>query len=433
MRPTVTLAETPWRFPTPHVTTLANGLTVWLFDLPDQHVAAFELTQPVQLADEPAMLEGLATVALRALDEATSAHDDIQALLDGQGAALHASARLHATRVGGLVPARRWSALAPLLTEVLTAPAYRPEDLDLHVESLITSHRTAMTTTAGAAQWALRAGLHGLDQRAGRPLAGTPESLARITRDDALGWHHTQYSPAGATLVLAGAIGDVDLGALEAWSGPTHRSPALIPDPRPGRVLVVDVPGAVQATVRIGLRSIGRLDPRWAAARIAGHVIAGGFASRTNLELRERLGYTYGVSGGFHPGLHGSTLQLSTNTRTDVAGDAVRRLIDATRLERDFGDAEVEDAKSYRIGIAPLANETSADIAAQAATLAEAGLPASHVDDATDALRGVTAAAATAAWRELVDPDELVIAVAGDAERLLPQLDDLSPEVVEPS
>ena len=56
------------------------------------------------------------------------------------------------------------------------------------------------------------------------------------------------------------------------------------------------------------------------------------------------------------------------------ASDAVARLLDGLALRDRFDDAEVEDARRYLIGIAPLANETSADIVAQASALAAAGL-----------------------------------------------------------
>ena len=52
-RPTVDLSATDWQFPEPRVHTLPNGITVWHFPMPGQHVAAFELVQPIRLTAEP--------------------------------------------------------------------------------------------------------------------------------------------------------------------------------------------------------------------------------------------------------------------------------------------------------------------------------------------------------------------------------------------
>lgn len=428
-RPEVHLTEAPWQFPSPQVSTLANGLTVWHFPMPGQQVAAFELTQPIRLADEPKPLEGVATIALHALDESTQSHPDMQELLDAQGAALHAAATRHSTRIGGLVPARRFAEFLPFLTEVLTEPAYLNHDVDLHIEAQTAAYRAKLSSPGAAARWAMRVGLYGMDQRDGRPAAGTPSTLANLTRDDVAAWHGAQFAPTAATLIVAGEFPRLDVAPLEAWSTHAQRSALSVPRTNGGRTIIVDVPGAVQATIQVAQRSIARTHPLWAAARLAGHVICGGFASRLNLELREQLGYTYGIGGGFAPDPSGSILQAQTSTRTEVAGDALRRILDGWRLASPITTAELEDAKAYRIGIAPLANETSADIAGQAAALAEAGLGTDFVNRHTDALAQVTPAQATDAWHEVVDPDELVVAIAGDANALVPQLSEHEPEV----
>lgn len=431
-RPRVALTESVWRFPDPAVIDLDNGLTVWHFPIPGQHVAAFELVLPVALSDEPRELEGVGTVALQGVDESTHTHPDIAALLDLSGAALHGRAHLRATKLGGLVPARRLHDVLPLFAEVLREPAYLDSDVALHIEALEASYRTKLASPGAAARWAFRLALYGHEQRHGRPVAGSPETLERISRDDVVHWHAGHFTPKGATLIFAGDIPDLDLTPLETWTG-TNRleSDHPVPTTGPGRVVIADVPGSVQATVVLGHRSISRTDPRWAAARLAGHIMTGGFASRLNLELRERLGYTYGVSGGFVPDTTGSTFQIATNTRTDVVGDAVARILDGLRLANPFTDAELTDAKAYRIGIAPLANETSADIAGQASVLAEAGLPTSFVNDHTDQLKAVTVDDINDVWRELVDEQHLVVAVAGDAEALQRELQGFGPEIVE--
>ena len=100
-RPEVTLGA-PWRFPTPAVSTLASGLTVWHFDLPGQHIATFEVVLRAPLSGEPADREGVATVALHAVDEGTLSHPDggIGELLEHHGATLHAPPRHRSTTPG---------------------------------------------------------------------------------------------------------------------------------------------------------------------------------------------------------------------------------------------------------------------------------------------------------------------------------------------
>lgn len=135
-RPDVTLA-TPWHFPTPTITRLPNGLTVWHFHLPGQHIATFEAVFPAALSSEPRDVEGVATVALHAIDEGTLTHPDgrIGELLEGNGATLHGIARYRHTTFGGQAPSRRLGAVLDLFTEVLTEPAYAERDIVHHIEA----------------------------------------------------------------------------------------------------------------------------------------------------------------------------------------------------------------------------------------------------------------------------------------------------------
>lgn len=76
-RPEVHLAAA-WHFPIPTVLKLDSGLTMWHFHLPGQHVATYEVVLPTELTLEARDKEGVANVALHAIDEGTLAHPNGQ-------------------------------------------------------------------------------------------------------------------------------------------------------------------------------------------------------------------------------------------------------------------------------------------------------------------------------------------------------------------
>ncbi len=435
-RPEVTLS-TPWQFPSPTILRLPNGLSIWHFHLPGQHIATFELVFPAPLSVEPPTLEGLATVALHAIDEGTLENPDgrIGELLEANGTTLHGIARYQHTTFGGQAPSRRLSEVLPLFCEVLRIPAYAERDVAHHVEAQEAGFDSTLASPAGANRMAFRRALFGEAHRDGRPAGGTPETLAAIGRAEVAAWHAAHFGPERATLLIAGAVPTgVVVDNFAAWPATTTRhTPAEMAPSRPPRVLVVDQPGAVQATVSIGQRTVTRDDPRWAALRVAGHALVGAFASRLNLELRERLGYTYGIHGGFTPGVAEGQFTVGGSVRTEVAGDAVARLLDGIALASPLTNAEVDDARRYLIGVAPLANETSADIVAQASSLAASGLAPDYLRHHFAALARVTPGQATEVYRDAIAPDRLSIAVTGDAATLVPELErrGLQPEAVD--
>lgn len=440
MRPVVELTSN-WRYPSPEIRQLSKGLSAWIFDLPGQHIAAFEFIMPAPLWLEPTRLEGVAQIAVNASDEGTLDNPDgrIAELLELQGSALHGTAGHWYSRLGGDVPTSRLQATTPLLAEILTHPQYAEADVAHHVALQLAAHDSRAASPSAVARRALREALHGLDSRRGRPPGGSPDTLRAITPHDVHAWHEDHLLRSGGTLVLAGHLQGLDVDGIlaplaEAW--PSEAIPATEEDHEalPPRLVVVDMPSAVQATVQLACPTPGRRNPDWAAMKVAGHVLAGGFASRLNLELRERRGLTYGIQGGFSAQPNGAQFSVQGSFRTEVAAEAVSHIREAIALDVPFTAQEINDATRFLVGIAPLANETASAIARQAFVLAAAGEGPEFVNEHFTALERVTPEEATAALRRHVHPSGVTIAISGPATRLEPMLRaaGLDPTVVSP-
>lgn len=150
--------------------------------------------------------------------------------------------------------------------------------------------------------------------------------------------------------------------------------------------------------------------------------MCGAFASRLNLELRERQGYTYGVGGGFTARKDDGQFFVGGSFRVDVAADALSRLLRGLELDEEFTDGEISDAKRFLVGIAPLANETASDIVRQAAALAAVNEPASFVNEHFAALERPSASDVTEAFRTHVQRNSVSVAISGPARTLVPAL-----------
>jgi predicted Zn-dependent peptidase len=184
-------------------------------------------------------------------------------------------------------------------------------------------------------------------------------------------------------------------------------------------------PGAVQADLQLGGFGIDRTDPRWPDISVASYIMGGAFLSRLNGVLREQLGYTYGVRMGFQPLRSGGTFAVSGSFRTEVIGDALDRARTLLSInEEPFTEREVRDAVTYFTGVSPLRYATADGVVDQAAVQALALLPDDYLDRRLARLREVTPESAAAAYRSLVDPDQLTLAIAGDADKITEPLKD---------
>ena len=419
----------PWSFPVPERAALANGLDVLLFHRPGQHVISAGLVLDLPLGVEPRGLEGVATLALRCLDEGTHTHPGLSfsEALESEGAALAASAGLSATQVFLDVPARRLERALPLLAEAVIEPTLAAADVERHRDLRLAEIEQARANSAQRAGLEFRRATIDPASRAARAAGGEADSVAAITPGDVRRFHATHYGPGPWTLILAGDFAADPLPAIEAafggWSVATpavaHERPAAAPP----RLLVIDRPGAVQADVRIGRLGIGRGDPRWAALQIGTFALGGAFLSRLNKVLREERGYTYGVHVVNQPFREGGLSTLQGSFRTEVTGAAVAEalaLLDVTSAP--FTPSEISDAIAYAVGVAPLRYATASGVTEQVAGLAAAGLGPEYVDGYTQALRGVTPETATAAVGELLPPSGLTVVIVGDAAVLVEDL-----------
>ncbi|MBV9211272.1 MAG: insulinase family protein, partial [Acidobacteria bacterium] len=109
----------------------------------------------------------------------------------------------------------------------------------------------------------------------GRPLAGTPDSLARVERADLLLARERFLTPDNSTLVVIGGVQEARaMRALRQLLGTWRKSDKLVPatfrqpDAPDTRTLILDLPGTESVEVRLAARTLPRSDKDYAAAAL---------------------------------------------------------------------------------------------------------------------------------------------------------------------
>lgn len=408
-----------WSFPRYDEGVLDNGLRVWAFHLPGQYVVSAGINLDLPLAAEPREREGIASITLHCLDEGTHSHPGsaYTERLENVGAVFTGAATLPGTQVGIATPVTGLADALPLLAEALTEPALADDDVARHVglrRAELVQARANSSQLAGAVTPGT---VFDAGSRASRPTGGTTATVSQVTPEAVRDFHARHYSPAGATLVLAGDFAGADPLALAetafgGWTAPGVRAEHPAPEPTTRARRLIGREDAVQADLRLTAYGIDRIDPRWPSLQIACVAMGGAFQSRLNTVLREKRGYTYGVHMGAHPLRGAGYITVSGSFRTEVLAAAVTEahsLLDVSR--RPFTDGEVRRAVRYQTDTAPLRYATAPAVAQQALVLAANGLDPAFVDRNRQEQREVTAESATAAYQSLwpADPAMLVI------------------------
>jgi predicted Zn-dependent peptidase len=221
-------------------------------------------------------------------------------------------------------------------------------------------------------------------------------------------------------------VGDVDPDgvldqveeSLGSWSGsaPPVDVPPL-PRPVPAPLLILDRPGSVQSSLRMGRPAIARDDERYPALQLANLIFGGYFSSRWTENLREDKGYTYGPHSRIDHHALGSVLNFDVEVATEVTAPAVlETFYELGRIATlPVTEREVDDVRQYAIGTLALSTATQAGLASTLAALAGVGLGADWIVEHPRRLSAVTVDQVSAAAAEFFGPAGLSSVVVGDA------------------
>ncbi len=439
-RPPAPGALRPFHFPAVRHVRLGNGLELYTVRHGEVPLVSLELVVPAGGRLDPPGKGGLATLTAGLLDEGTrrSSALEIAARMERLGGELGTAADWDAAYLYGGMLAENLRAGLELLAEVAASPTFPPQEVERlrrhrlaellrrrHDPGILADERLTAEVFAGTVY--------------GRPLLGDEATVGAIDRGDVVGLYERHYTARGAALIAVGDLVPEELPALAEeifgeLAGPEPPAPpAVEPAPLPGvAVHVVDRPGAAQTELRLGHAGVPRRHPDYSPLLVLNTLLGGSFTSRINLNLRERHGYTYGAASRFIGRQATGPFVISAAVATEAAGAAAREVLgELERLRQEpVGPGELEDTRSYLIGVFPYTMQTIGDLAKRLETLAVYALPDDYFERYLERVRTVTAEEVLELARRHLHPARLAIVAVGPAESLAPQLAPLGPVTV---
>jgi zinc protease len=437
----------PFHFPTVRRRTLDNGLQVVVAENHAFPVATLDLVLPSGGLSEPEERGGVASLTAGLLESGAGARDatQIAEAVDELGLALETGISWDTTLAGFTSLTSRLEAGMRILADLVIHPTF-PE----HEVERIRDERVAAVAQRRADPSSLADELNTHfsfpeGHPFGRRLGGPAGTLPTLTRAEITAFHDAFYLPAGAWLCAAG---DVTLDGVSAlaerylagWTGapPPPRAPRTEPRFAETTIILANRPGSVQSEVRVGHVGIPRTADDYFAVTVMNAILGGVFASRLNLNLRERLGYTYGASSSFGMRRLPGTFTASAAIQSEGTAHSVSEMLrDMRQMQEELvPEAELTDAASYLAGTFPLALQTTDGLSGKLSSLAVYGLPDDYFDSYRDRLMAVTADEVREAARRRLMPDRAAVIVVGDAAELRPGLEALdigAVEVIDPA
>ena len=413
---------------------LANGLRVVVARSTNVPIASALLVFGGGSSADPAARPGVASMTTNLVDNGAGGMTapEIAARIESLGARLGSNINPDGSSVVISAPAANIGAAGELLARLVREPAFAQAELDRERRRALDLLRVAMRDPSFVAQRVAWRATYGAAPY-GSPPGGTPASLAALTRDDLVQYHHAWWRPDNATLVITGSL-DAEAGFALAerlfgqWAAPAEAMPAL-PASRAGtaaapRVIVVDNPASDQSAVAVVMRGLARSDEDYFPLVVANSALGGSSTARLFQEVRVRRALSYGANSIFPAYRDEGILAALAQTRNDAVPQVAEVMSAEIRRMRDepITDDVLTKRRTLLVGAFGRQVETTNGLSQFLANLAVQGLPMSEYSRYIPSLQAVTPGQVTASVAAEIDPAAASIVVVGRASEFLEAL-----------
>jgi predicted Zn-dependent peptidase len=224
---------------------------------------------------------------------------EIADAIEGVGGFINASTDKELTAYWTRVPAEHVELGLDVLIDIVSNSKLTPADIERERSVILEELRMYQDQPQDFVQ-NLFEEIMWPDHPLGRDIAGTEQSVARLTRDDILEYADAHYRLPNLVIGAAGAFGETELleDVRRRLSLPAEPDGQLIPlPPKPlhsPRVLMRRR-RTEQAHICLGVRALSYLHPDRFVLDLMNTVLGEGMSSRLFLNIRERLGLAYDV------------------------------------------------------------------------------------------------------------------------------------------
>ncbi|WP_298335051.1 pitrilysin family protein [uncultured Erythrobacter sp.] len=421
-------------------TTLSNGIPVVAAQTGAVPLVTVSMVMPGGSKTDPEGHEGIAELAASLAASGFHENDaqSIAARFENLGATFEGNADSDGTTFSLTAPSTSLGAAGALAAQIIKGALYPDEEFLRERDRRIETLRVTMTDPSSVSRRAARTALYG-DAPYGNLPDGTPESLANINRSDLLYHRQRFFHPDRMQIVISGGMAtDKAIAVAEAMFGDwtTPSSVGRIVEEAAGealspRTIVVNMPGAGQASVFAALRAPARGSSDFDALQLANSVLGGGSSGRLFEEIRTKRSLSYGAYSRIQGRKDGSVLTASAQTRNENAAEVARIMLGeiAKLNEEELREDLLARRRMFLEGSYGRVLERSTGFNAIVSGLLLHELPATDAGRMSERLAGIDVSAANAAARSVIDPELATLVVVGEADFFLDDLRKLHDDI----
>lgn len=368
---------------------------------------------------------GLAEYTTAALMRGTRnrTFDEMYNALESVGASLGFNTGVHKSGFNGRALAEDLPLLLELLSEALTMPVFPRAEVEKLRAQLLTGLAIRAEDTADMASLIFDQILF-KDHPYSRPEDGYPDTIQNIKRSDLTTFHREHYGPRGMVIAIVGAVEPEAAAkqvkrALGSWQVKDQKvAPELPPLKRLKKTVTRHhrIKGKSQSDLIIGTNGPRRRDPEFMSASIGNSILGQfGMMGRIGDVVRERSGLAYYAYSSLSAGLGPGSWEVSAGVNpqnvkkaSDLIQDELKRFV-----QEGVTADELADTQANFTGRLPLSLESNGGVANALLNIERHDLGLDYYLRYEDLVNEVSGEDVLNTARKFIDPDTLVIAVAG--------------------
>lgn len=352
-----TIIDTNIPYIRPETLLLENGLKVYLLEGGTEEIVKVELVFYAGSYFQPSPLVAYSTANLLRTGTKNRSSVEINELFDFFGAYFHADAQKDIASFSLITLQKHLESVLDMFQEIIKFPVFPQDELSVFLKNQKQQHIVNNQKVGHLARTYFNEMVFGHDHPYGYKVV--TEDFDRVVRQDLVEFHNDYFHPANGFCIVSGKLPanindllNVSLGSYDWPSGATARVPQYIINSAAEEKVLVQKPGVVQSSIRVGRRLFNRTHPDYHRLMITNSLLGGYFGSRLMQNIRQKNGFTYGIGSSLVSLLRDGYFFIGTEVGVDVCSKAIDEIYKELKKLRGIPatEPELNALKGYLAG-----------------------------------------------------------------------------------
>ncbi|MBQ9665641.1 MAG: insulinase family protein [Bacteroidaceae bacterium] len=399
---------------------LDNGVEVHVIPMPSTELVTISIMFfGGQWVQEKKLQSNLALQQIKSGTESFTA-EFLSDKLDYYGATITADATINYGFLRLNCLRRTLPDVLPLFREIITSPTYEQPLFDNAIEESYLSYQVSEQKVAYVSKRVFYQQLLGFHHPAAQYV--DEQAYQNIRREDLLAYHQQFITLSNAVIYVTGNVDDALLALVNSQLGST---PCGEPHPHayqradiisPSRMMhetTLNVP-SVQSGLRLGKVLPDASSADFPAIHLSSVILGGYFGSRLMKNIRERLGFTYGIGSTFYPIPHNNIFIIATETPREHVARCIEEIKKdiADMQQHPASNEELDNARNFMLGQFCRTTEVSLSLSTLLMHQRAQGRTLNDLLQEQQQIQSITPEDIMQSAQKYFSPDELLIAVA---------------------